>query len=166
MIAQPSARDEAMMSRVIAEANRAIDDGKVGVVALLACGDEILQIGNNTYEETRDLTAHGEIATLRAAAKRLDAMSEEERAELTIYVSLEPCLMCFAAIAVVGIKRVVYSALVEDADEESLIARGLTCGEINPRLVKGPVELVEGVMREEGRKILGRMGHLAEQSKD
>lgn len=149
-----------MMDRVISEANRLIDQGKVGVVALLLWRDEILAMNHNTYEETHDLTAHGEIATLREASKKLARMSEEERAEVTIYVSLEPCLMCFSAISFVGIKRAVYAALIEDADEESLIARGITCDDLNPRLVKGSLELVEGVRREEGIKLLERMGHV------
>lgn len=159
---QPTNVDLAMIDRVLEEANKAIDNGKAGVAALLLWRDEILAIGHNTYEETHDMTAHGEIATLRTAAEKLFHMTDEEKAEVTIYVSLEPCLMCFSAISFIGIKRIVFSALCEDGTDEVWTARGISCGELNPYLMKGPIEIIEGVRREEGRAVLARMGKLAE----
>ena len=95
-------------------------------------------------------------------AALLNALSTEEKAHLTLYVTLEPCLICLSAISFVGIKRVVYAALAEDANAEELIARGLTAEQLNPLLTRGPLELVPGVLRAEGRGLLARMGKLCQ----
>lgn len=153
----PTELDEEMIDKVLEEANRAIDQGKAGVGALILWRGEILALGHNTFEETGDMTAHGEMTVLRQAARRLSQMSSEEKADLCIYVTLEPCLMCLSAISFVGIKRVVYSALAEDANEEQWVARGISIDKLNSSLVRGPLELVPGVKREEGKAILARM---------
>ena len=154
---KPTPLDEAMIDKVLEEANRAIDEGKAGVGALILWRDEIIAIGHNTYEETKDMTAHGEMTVLRQAARRLSEMTPEEKAELSIYVTLEPCLMCLSAISFVGIKRVVYSALAEDANEEEWVVRGISIDKINSMLVRGPLDLVPGVKREAGKALLARM---------
>ncbi|HZU69703.1 MAG TPA: hypothetical protein VFA09_20685 [Ktedonobacteraceae bacterium] len=68
--------------------------------------------------------------------------------------------MCILAISFVGIRRVVYSALCEDANEEEMMVRGVTCRTINDLLTRGPLELVPGVRCDEGRELLARMGKL------
>ena len=68
--------------------------------------------------------------------------------------------MCLSAISFVGIKRVVYAALAEDANAEEMIARGLTAQKVNPLLTRGPLDLLPGVMRAQGRELLARMGKL------
>jgi tRNA(adenine34) deaminase len=156
----PTSQDLAMMQKAIHEAHQAIDAGKAGVAALLRKRDEIVALGHNRYAETGDMTAHGEMVVLRSAAALLNALSAEEKAHLTIYVTLEPCLMCLSALSFVGVKRVVYAALAEDANAEELIARGLTAEKLNPLLTRGPLELVPGVLRAEGRELLARMGKL------
>jgi tRNA(adenine34) deaminase len=157
-------QDLAMMKKAIKEAHQAIDAGKAGVAALLLWRAKIVAIGHNLYAETGDMTAHGEMIVLRSAARLLNTLTTEEKTHLTIYVTLEPCLMCLSAISFVGIKRVVYSALAEDANAEELIARGLTAEKLNPLLTRGPLELVPGVLRSEGRELLARMGKLHKSS--
>ena len=157
---QPTAQDVLMMEKAIHEARQTIDVGGAGVAALLLWRDEIVALGHNMYPETGDMTAHGEMVVLRSAAAFLNALASEEKGHLTIYVTLEPCLMCFSAISFVGIKRVVYAALVEDANAEELIARGLTAKTLNLLLTRGPLELVPGVLRAEGRELLARMRKL------
>jgi len=155
---QPTAIDEAMMERVLAEARAAIADGKVGVAALIVWRDEVLALNHCLYQETGDHTAHAEMVVLREAAQRLNAMNQQDKAQLTLYTTLEPCLMCLAAISFVEIPRVVYAALAEDSDGEGLIAHGVTTNTINPRLVRGPLRLVPGVKREQGKALLALMG--------
>jgi tRNA(adenine34) deaminase len=157
---EPTAQDRAMMEKAIHEAHRAIDAGKAGVAALLLWHDESVALDHNQYVETGDLTAHAEMVVLHSAAALLNTLSTEEKAHLTLYVTLEPCLMCLSAISFVGIKRVVYAALAEDANAEELIARGLTAEQLNPLLTRGQLELVPGVLRAEGRELLARMGKL------
>jgi MafB19-like deaminase len=67
-----------------------------------------------------------------------------------LYVTLEPCLMCSAALSFAGIKRIVYAALAEDANLEEMIVRDLTLPSINQQLVRGPFNLVPGVHRRPG----------------
>jgi tRNA(adenine34) deaminase len=156
----PTSQDLAMMQKAINEAHQAIDAGKVGVAALLLLHAEVVALGHNQYVETGDVTAHGEMVLLRSAARLLNTLTPEEKAHLTIYATLEPCLMCLSAISFAGIKRVVYAALAVDANAEELIARGLTAEKVNPLLTRGPLELVPGVLREQGRELLARMGKL------
>ena len=159
---RPTSQDRATMEKAIHEARRAIDAGKAGVAALLLWHEEIVALDHNQYVETGDLTAHAEMVVLRSAAALLNALSTEEKAHLTLYVTLEPCLMCLSAISFVGIKHVVYAALTEDANAEELIARGLTAEQLNPLLTRGSLELVPGILRAEGRGLLARMGKLCQ----
>lgn len=154
---QPTAVDEEMIEKVIAEAQRAIEMGKAGVAALLLFRDEILALGHNMSQETGDMTAHAEMVVLRDAAFRLGQLTDREKQEVTIYSTLEPCLMCTAAISYAGITRVVYSALTEDIDEDQMIARGITIETINERLTRGPLTLIGGVQREAGKLLLVEM---------
>jgi tRNA(adenine34) deaminase len=151
-------QDVEMMRKVVDEAQRAIDIGKAGVGALLLFDGEILALGHNRAEETGDMTAHAEMVVMRDAAFRLGQMSDEEKARITIYSTLEPCLMCTAAISFVGIRRVVYGALTEDFNEEQMIARGITIDKLNPLLTRGPLELVPGVLRDECKTLAEEMG--------
>lgn len=147
-----------MMAKAIAEAQSAIDHGKAGVGALLALGDEIIELGHNEFEETKDPINHAEIVVLHRAAARLAKMSDAEKAQLTLYTTLEPCLMCLSAMSIAGIKRVVFSALTEDANEEQQVVHGLTAPDVNPDLSRGEMEMVPGVQREQGQRLLAEMG--------
>jgi tRNA(adenine34) deaminase len=160
-IKHPTAKDEEMMEKALIEARRAIANGEVGIAALLLWRDEIIAIDRNRCNQG-DLTAHAEMVVLRQAAQRLNQMSESDKADLTLYTTLEPCLMCLSAISFVGIKRVVYSALNKDGTEDISIARGITIEQINNLLVRGPLELVPGVKHEEGKELLVLMGKSSE----
>jgi tRNA(adenine34) deaminase len=153
----PTTKDEEMMEKALNEARTAIANGGVGIGALLLWRDEILAIDHNRCDEG-DLTAHAEMVALRIAGQRLHQMSESDKADLTLYTTLEPCLMCLSAISFVGIKRVVYSALNQDGTEDIWIARGITTEQINNLLVRGPLELVPGVKHSEGKELLVLMG--------
>lgn len=147
-----------MMKLALAEAHSAIARGNVGVAALIGWQDQVLAISHCTYQETGDHTAHAELVVLQQAAQSLRQISLVEKAELTLYTTLEPCLMCLAAISFAGLKRVVYAALAEDSDGEGVVAEGMTTEVVNPLLVRGALELVPGVKRQEGRELLRLMG--------
>ena len=89
-------------------------------------------------------------------------MDAQDRHALTLYVTLEPCLMCSAALSFVGLKRIVYAALAEDANIEEMIVYNLTLPKINQPLVRGPFTLVPGVRRTEGQDLLRRMNKAAD----
>ena len=87
---------------------------------------------------------------LRQLGYQLRLMDDVERRTLSVYVTLEPCLMCSDALSFVGIKRIVYAALAEDANSEQIIVRGLTLPKVNDHFLRGPFVLVPGVRRTEG----------------
>ena len=98
------------MRIALEEAALAFREGEIPVGAVLARGDDLIARAHNTRERTCDPTAHAEMNALRMAAKetgrwRLDG--------LTMYVTLEPCPMCAGAIAMSGIKRLIFGAYDE-----------------------------------------------------
>lgn len=154
-------RDIELMDRTLREARTDLASGGAGVAALLASPDEIVATAQNTIQETGDLTNHAEMVLLHGVGRQLQEMDESDRHALTLYVTLEPCLMCSAALSFAGLKRIVYAALAEDANSEQMIVRNLTLPKINQELVRGPFTLVPGVRRTEGQDLLRRMNKAA-----
>jgi len=101
------ARQDPMM-RALAEAEAAAARGEVPVGAVLVDGvsGAVLAAGGNRVEELADPTAHAEMLVLREAAGRRGARLEG----CDLYVSLEPCAMCAAAIAFARIRRLYFGA--------------------------------------------------------
>lgn len=161
-----SERDIKLMDQVLREAYTALAYGGAGVAALLASPDQIIAVAHNTIQETGDLTNHAEMVLLHGVGRDLQKMDEPARHSLTLYVTLEPCLMCGAALSFVGLKRIVYAALAEDANSEQMIVRNLTLPKINTQLVRGPFTLVPGLRRTEGQDLLRRMNKGAEAPAD
>jgi tRNA(adenine34) deaminase len=95
------------MSAAIDEAYAAADAGEVPIGCVIVCdGDLIAQAGNRTLAE-RDPTAHAEIVAIRQAAA---ALGSERLSDCDLYVTLEPCTMCAAAISFARIRRIYYGA--------------------------------------------------------
>jgi tRNA(adenine34) deaminase len=158
---KPSKRDIELMERVLREARTDLAYGGAGVAALLASPEQIIAVAYNTIQETGDLTNHAEMVLLRGVGRELQEMDDQNRHRLTLYVTLEPCLMCSAALSFSGLKRIAYAALAEDANSEEMIVRDLTLPKINQRLVRGPFTLLPGVRRTEGQDLLRRMNKAA-----
>jgi len=105
--AEQRERDEHFMGLALAEADRAARAGDVPVGAVVVDADgDLLAEGRNRRELEADPTAHAEVDALRRAAARL----RHWRVEGTLYVTLEPCLMCAGAILSARVRRVVYGA--------------------------------------------------------
>ena len=102
-----SATDERMMERALELAEGAAAHGDVPIGAVVARDDELLGSAGNERELRRDPTAHAEVLALRQAAERLGGW---RLPETTIYVTLEPCVMCSGAIALARVPRVVFGA--------------------------------------------------------
>ena len=100
--------DEMYMRLALEEAVMAADRGEVpvGAVILGPTGDLLARAGNRTIE-SRDPTAHAEIVALRVAGQRLD---NYRLTGATLYVTLEPCIMCAGAMVHARIGRLVYGA--------------------------------------------------------
>ena len=100
-------RDRQMMERALREARRSERAGEVPIGAVAARGDEIVAVGHNRTISATDPTAHAEVVVLRRAARRL---GNQRLAGLTLYVTLEPCLMCVGAMVQARITALVFGA--------------------------------------------------------
>lgn len=99
--------DEYFMRKALDEANFAFDMGEIPVGAVVVCQQKIIARGHNYTEKLKDITAHAEIIALTAASNYLDSKYLND---CTLYVTLEPCVMCAGALAWSQIGRVVYGA--------------------------------------------------------
>jgi tRNA(adenine34) deaminase len=99
-------RDDEWMREALAEADRAGSLGEVPVGCVLVdAGGRAVASGHNLRETERDPTAHAEIVAIRAAARALGSWRLEGH---TLYVTLEPCVMCAGALVNARVARVVW----------------------------------------------------------
>ena len=129
------------MTAAIAEAKRAEAEGEVPVGAIAVAGGRIAGSGHNRPIGLADPTAHAEILAIRSVASQLKAY---RLAEVSIYVTLEPCVMCVGAMVNARISRVVYGARDERAGALGSMYDIGRDGRLNHRL-----EVVGGVMESE-----------------
>ena len=97
--------DKVYMQIALAEAQKAMNEDEVPIGAVLVKDDAILAIAHNEVEKRQDATAHAEIRVLKEASKRL---GQWRLTGATLYVTVEPCMMCAGAIIFSRIKRLVY----------------------------------------------------------
>lgn len=95
------------MQHALELANRAESEGEVPVGAVVVYDDQVIGEGWNRPIIDKDPTAHAEIMALRSAAKNIN---NYRLIDTTLYVTLEPCIMCTGAIIHSRVKRVVYGA--------------------------------------------------------
>ena len=100
-------QDKHGLQKAITLAQYARSIGEIPVGAVLVKQNEIIGEGYNCPIKENDSTAHAEIIAIRAASKRL---TNYRLSDTTLYVTLEPCLMCVGAIVHARIKRVVFGA--------------------------------------------------------
>ncbi len=102
--------DESWMRYAIRLAQRAEENGEVPVGALLVQNEKVIAEGWNQVIEFHDSTAHAEIVAIRQAGKKIE---NYRLINTTLYVTLEPCVMCMGAISHARIKRLVFGAFDE-----------------------------------------------------
>lgn len=100
--------DEYFMRLALKEAMYAYEEDEVPVGALVVSNNRIIGKGYNQTEKLKDVTAHAEMLAITAAANYLGSKFLEE---CTLYVTLEPCNMCAAALRWARIGRLVYGAI-------------------------------------------------------
>lgn len=133
--------DEQFMKKALQEAQLAYQVGEVPVGAVIVSEQQVIARGHNTTEQLHDVTAHAEMIALTAAANYLDA---KYLTECTLYVTLEPCVMCAGALAWAQIGRVVFGA----ADEKRGFLR------FGKELLHPRTKLEYGVLEEDCRRLL------------
>ncbi|MCI2169146.1 MAG: nucleoside deaminase [Prevotella sp.] len=100
-------KDEDYMRKALAEARQAAAEGEVPVGAIVVCKDHIISRAHNLTETLHDVTAHAEMQAITAAA---DALNGKYLVDCTLYVTVEPCAMCAAAIGWAQVLRLVFGA--------------------------------------------------------
>jgi tRNA(adenine34) deaminase len=112
MIDRQSTHDEQHMTEALAEARAALAAGEFPVGCVIAQGDRILARGRriNSRGKTANELDHAEISALRLV---LTDYPEVSPGDVTVYATMEPCLMCYTTLLLNGIKRIVYG--YEDA---------------------------------------------------
>ncbi len=135
------------MQRAISLAQEVKSSGDVPVGALIVNeAGEILSSGKNEREKDNDPTAHAEIVAIRKASERIGGWRLDD---LTLIVTLEPCVMCAGAILQSRIKRLVFGAFDQKAG-----AVGSSLAVIRDVRALSKVEVVSGVLEDECAKLL------------
>ena len=137
------------MDRALAEARAAAERGEVPVGAVLVGPDgEVVCADGNRMREMSDPTAHAEMLVIRRGAK---ALGSERLTGCDLYVTLEPCAMCAAAIAAARVARLYYGASDPKSGGVSVGARVFS----HPQCHHVP-EVYDGIAGDEAQEILKR----------
>jgi tRNA(adenine34) deaminase len=136
------------MRRALQLAAAAEASGEVPVGAVLVRDQKILAEGANRPIGTHDPTAHAEIEALRAAGR---AVESYRLADTTLYVTLEPCVMCASAIVHARVRRLVFGAWDPRAGGAGSVVDVFALPGLNHR-----VDVFGGVLMEECRELLDR----------
>ena len=99
--------DERYMRMALEEAHRALEEDEVPIGAIVVCKGAVVGRGHNMTEALADVTAHAEMQAITAAAQTLGG---KYLTDCTLYVTVEPCLMCAGAIGWRQLPRIVYGA--------------------------------------------------------
>ena len=135
------------MQQAISLAQEVKSSGDVPVGALIVNeAGEIVSFGKNEREKNNDPNAHAEIVAIRGAGEKLDSWRLDD---LTLIVTLEPCVMCAGAILQSRIKRLVFGACDQKAG-----AVGSSLDVIRDVRALSKVEVVSGVLEDECAKLL------------
>lgn len=95
------------MREALKEARYAYEEGEIPIGAVVVCRDRIIARSHNLTETLHDVTAHAEMQAITAASESLGGKYLQE---CTLYVTLEPCIMCAGALGWSQISRIVYGA--------------------------------------------------------
>jgi tRNA-specific adenosine deaminase len=128
------------MQQAIKEARYAFDEGEIPIGAVVVCNDSIVARAHNLTERLKDVTAHAEIMAITSAANYLGG---KYLTECTLYVTLEPCVMCAGALSWAQIGRIVFGA----ADEKRGFSR--IGGILHPK-----TDVIGGVMSSECKELI------------
>ena len=131
------------MKQALAEANKAYSQGEIPIGAVVVCRGKIIAKSHNLTEMLHDVTAHAEMQAITAAAEHLGG---KYLTDCTLYVTVEPCVMCAGALGWSQISRIVYGT----ADEKRGYAR------FAPNALHPRTQVTSGVMAEECAELMQR----------
>ncbi|MDQ3046358.1 MAG: nucleoside deaminase [Bacteroidota bacterium] len=134
--------DEHFMREAFKEAQKAFDADEVPVGAVVVCNNKIIARTHNLTERLNDVTAHAEMQAITSAANYLNGKYLNE---CTMYITLEPCVMCAGALAWSQLGRLVYGA--------SDTRRGFTLLQEN-KLLHPKTQVLSGILEEECSELI------------
>lgn len=129
------------MKQALREAQEAFDKEEVPIGAVIVCNDRIIARGHNLTEHLHDVTAHAEMQAITSATSYLGG---KYLTDCTLYVTLEPCVMCAGALSWAQIGRIVYGA----SDEK----RGYS--KYSTNILHPKTQLVSGILEDECADLL------------
>lgn len=129
------------MRKALQEAESALEAGEIPIGAVVVANGRIIARAHNLTETLGDVTAHAEMQAITSAANSLGG---KYLTDCTLYVTVEPCVMCAGAIGWAQVRRVVYGA----ADEK----RGFAV--FAPKAMHPKCEVVGGVLEAECRQLV------------
>ncbi|HMW65785.1 MAG TPA: nucleoside deaminase [Chitinophagaceae bacterium] len=135
--------DSYFMTQALKEARKAFEEDEIPVGAIVVVQEKIIARGHNMVERLNDPTAHAEIIALTSA---FNALGSKYLPEATLYVTLEPCLMCAGAIYWSKLGRIVYGA---DDEKNGYKKTTTTNWPFHPK-----TELVRGVLQDECAQLM------------
>lgn len=135
--------DERYMAEALKEAQLAFDEGEIPVGAVVVCKNRIIAKAHNQTERLNDVTAHAEMVAITSAANFLGAKYLNE---CTLYVTLEPCVMCAGALSWAQLQKVVVGA----PDPKRGFYR------LQENVLHPKTELVQGVMKDEAADLINQ----------
>ena len=133
--------DERFMEEALAEARAALDAGEVPIGAVVVAGGRIIGRGHNLTETLSDVTAHAEMQAITAAEEYLGGKYLNE---CTLYVTVEPCVMCAGALGWSQMKRMVYGTTDPKRGFQTYA----------PRALHPKAEVTEGVLQDECARLM------------
>lgn len=133
--------DEKFMKAALNEARAALNEGEIPVGAVIVSHDRIISKAHNLTETLNDVTAHAEMQAITAAANFLGG---KYLTDCTLYVTVEPCVMCAGAIGWAQISRLVYGA----SDEKRGFKR------FAPDALHPKTKVENGIMEDECRALM------------
>jgi tRNA(adenine34) deaminase len=144
---------EYFMNLALVEAQKAFDEGEIPVGAIVVAERQILAKAHNYTERLADVTAHAEILAITAAAQAIGA---KYLPQCTLYVTLEPCLMCAGAVFWSQLQRIVFGAGDErrgfrqyQLKNENERANSKNIGILHPK-----TQIIEGILEQECKEIM------------
>lgn len=133
--------DNFYMQQALREAHKALEKGEIPIGAVVVCRGDIIGRGHNLTETLCDVTAHAEMQAITAAAA---AMGGKYLRDCTLYVTVEPCVMCAGALGWSQIGRIVFGT----GDEKRGYRR------FAPEALHPRTEAVSGILEEECRRLM------------
>ena len=149
--------DERYMREALKEAKKAYQKQEIPVGAIIVYQDKIIARAHNTRVSEKQVFTHAEIKAINKACKKLNSLVLEE---CTIYVTLEPCMMCTGALLQSRIKRIVYATCEPKHGVIESIDQVLNNNKLNHK-----IDITSGVLQDEASQLLKNFFHELRQNK-